>query len=71
VFEDIDYGLLILGWAAVEEFAAGEAGDLGAVLRQLIEDRTLAAYVAEGRFRDIGTPDADAETDVLLRTRRI
>jgi NDP-sugar pyrophosphorylase family protein len=70
-FEHIDYGLLILGRDAFVGFPAGSAFDLAAVLQRLIQERTLAAYVVEGRFHDIGTPDAYAETDVLLRKRGV
>ena len=60
----IDYGLL-----AFEASVFGPEGpsDLGELCGDLAERRLLAGYVVDRRFYEIGTPDALAETDAVLR----
>jgi NDP-sugar pyrophosphorylase family protein len=61
--EWIDYGLLAFE-AAV--FLEDGPADLGDVTAELAARRELAAFTAEQRFYEIGTPDALAETERFL-----
>lgn len=66
-FEYIDYGLLLFRAEAFGAFPAGTAFDLGQVVRAQVAERRMAAYVVHERFHDVGTPEAVAETDAVLR----
>ena len=66
--EHIDYGLLILTKAAFDGLP-NEAFDLGAVIHRLVEEGRLGAFQVAERFRDVGTPEAHAETEAYLRLR--
>lgn len=68
-FEYIDYGLLLFRAEAFRAFPAGSAFDLGGVVRAEVAHRRMAAYVVDERFHDVGTPEAVAETDAVLRRR--
>ena len=67
--EHLDYGYLELPAGAVLGPQA-EVFDLGAVIAPLIERRALGAFEVQERFHDIGTPEALAETEAWLRSRR-
>jgi NDP-sugar pyrophosphorylase family protein len=62
----IDYGLGMMRAEALD-IAGPDEPDLAAVYHELAARGDLAAYVAEDRFYEIGTPDALAETDAFLR----
>jgi N-acetyl-alpha-D-muramate 1-phosphate uridylyltransferase len=58
----VDYGLLVFERSVFEPYAAGEAFDLGVVLRDLVDARRLAAHEVAERFHEIGTPESYAAT---------
>lgn len=62
----IDYGLLLFERSVFLPYAPGEAFDLSVVLDDLIRSHHLLAHEVHERFRDIGTPEAHAETDQLF-----
>jgi MurNAc alpha-1-phosphate uridylyltransferase len=62
--EWIDYGLSVYD---ADVFARYASSDLAAVQRELAAAGELAAYVAEERFYEIGTPAALRETEEFLR----
>jgi NDP-sugar pyrophosphorylase family protein len=62
----IDYGLGVLRAKALDAAGPHEP-DLVGVYHALAARGELAAYVAEERFYEIGTPTALAETDAFLR----
>ncbi|HKA92742.1 MAG TPA: NTP transferase domain-containing protein [Acidimicrobiia bacterium] len=75
--EYIDYGMLLLRHELFANRASGTAFDLTDVLREAVVSRTLAAWVVQERFHDIGSEDAWHETerwardtDLLGRLRR-
>lgn len=66
--EWVDYGFAVMDASAVEGCAATDlavlAGDLAAAGR-------AAAWPASERFREIGTPEALAETELFLRSLEV
>lgn len=62
--QHIDYGLGVLRKSALDGF--GEAFDLAAVYRHLLEEDQLAAFEVPGRFYEIGSHQGLAETRALL-----
>lgn len=67
--EHIDYGLLLFRASVFERFAPGARFDLAEVVAHLAAARTLGAHVVRHRFWDIGTPEAHAATDAMVRRR--
>ena len=66
--EWIDYGLGALRAEALAR--APDAGDLSDVYGRLAAEGELVAFEAAERFYEIGTPEALAEADAFLRSRR-
>jgi NDP-sugar pyrophosphorylase family protein len=62
----IDYGMLILPASCLPPPPNGPL-DLHPILAALIDRRELLAYEVSTEFHDIGTPEAYADTDALLR----
>ncbi|MEO8136830.1 MAG: NTP transferase domain-containing protein [Betaproteobacteria bacterium] len=58
----IDYGLILFRAECFAALPRGETVDLSAVLQALISDRMVGAAEVTVPFRDIGTPEALAET---------
>ena len=67
----IDYGLGILGSAALSGWPAGKAFDLADVYRDLISRNELAGYEVAQRFYEIGSPEGLAELDAMLRSQQL
>jgi NDP-sugar pyrophosphorylase family protein len=67
----IDYGLGILGSAALSGWPEGKAFDLADVYRDLISRNELAGYEVEQRFYEIGSPEGLAELDAMLRSQQV
>lgn len=69
--EYIDYGLLLLGREAFSPHPAGEAFDLGDLIRDLVRRRQLLAFPVSERFYHVGTPEALSEAAAFLRRERV
>ena len=68
----IDYGLGAFRKDAFAPYAEGEAFDLAAVYRRLLDEGRLAGFDVPGRFYEIGSPAGLEETrEYLARTRSI
>lgn len=66
-FEWIDYGMLLLHRSVFEALPEDAVCDLGDVLAPLVASGRLLAFEATEVFRDIGTPEALAETAATFR----
>jgi N-acetyl-alpha-D-muramate 1-phosphate uridylyltransferase len=65
----IDYGLILFRAKCFATLASGDVCDLSTVLRALIANRALSAAEVTVPFRDIGTPEALAETSEFFSQR--
>lgn len=68
-FSHIDYGLLLLDAAALRPWSDGEPFDLADVLRRLVDERQLGAFVVTERFYEVGSPEGYREADEFFRSR--
>ena len=59
----IDYGLLCFRRRCFDDVRTDSPQDLGTLVRELIDRRTLRAFVAVERFWEIGTPEALRNTE--------
>ena len=66
----IDYGLGILGSAALSGWPEGQGFDLADIYRDLIARNELAGDEVAQRFYEIGSPAGLAELDAMLRSQQ-
>jgi len=68
--EHIDYGLSILSAAAFQDYPAGTAFDLAALMQRLVQQKQLAGFEVRERFYEIGSPSGLAELEGLLTSQK-
>jgi len=68
--EHIDYGLSILSAAAFQDYPAGTAFDLAALMQRLVQQKQLAGFEVQERFYEIGSPSGLAELEGLLTSQK-
>ena len=67
----VDYGLLILDSAVINEFVpTGEVADLATVLGRLSTSGRLAGFEVAQRFYEIGSPLGLAALETYLASKR-